>query len=132
MTMAERTTGRWGAAPLGVRAQCGNRPPMLMLCVIHSGSSALLVTMPSRGRGLGRTNATPCGPRPAFTTIAEDPPLHDEGCTRPTPTGPDAPAPTAVAEEGSRPMHALVITFRSAVAPEELQEDFARYAEALR
>ena len=29
-------------------------------------------------------------------------------------------------------MHALVITFRSAVAPEELQVDFTRYAEALR
>ena len=29
-------------------------------------------------------------------------------------------------------MHALVITFRSAVAPEELKEDFARYAAALR
>ena len=29
-------------------------------------------------------------------------------------------------------MHALVITFRSAVAPEALKEDFARYAEALR
>ena len=29
-------------------------------------------------------------------------------------------------------MHALFITFRSAVAPEELEEDFARYAEALR
>ncbi len=29
-------------------------------------------------------------------------------------------------------MHALVITFRSAIAPEELTEDFARYAEALR
>ncbi len=29
-------------------------------------------------------------------------------------------------------MHALFITFRSAVAPEELTEDFARYAEALR
>jgi hypothetical protein len=29
-------------------------------------------------------------------------------------------------------MHALVITFRTAVAPEELQEDFTRYAEALR
>jgi hypothetical protein len=29
-------------------------------------------------------------------------------------------------------MHALVITFRSAVAPEELQADFTRYAEAVR
>jgi hypothetical protein len=29
-------------------------------------------------------------------------------------------------------MHALLITFRSAVAPEQLNEDFARYAEALR
>jgi hypothetical protein len=29
-------------------------------------------------------------------------------------------------------MHALFITFRSAVAREELQEDFTRYAEALR
>ena len=29
-------------------------------------------------------------------------------------------------------MHALVITFRSAIAPEELREEFARYAEALR
>jgi hypothetical protein len=29
-------------------------------------------------------------------------------------------------------MHALVITFRSSVAPEALQEDFTRYAEALR
>ena len=29
-------------------------------------------------------------------------------------------------------MHALVITFRSAIAPEELQADFTRYAEALR
>ena len=29
-------------------------------------------------------------------------------------------------------MHALFITFRSAAAPEELQEDFTRYAEALR
>ncbi len=29
-------------------------------------------------------------------------------------------------------MHALFITFRSAVAPEELKEDFAKYAEALR
>jgi hypothetical protein len=29
-------------------------------------------------------------------------------------------------------MHALCITFRSAVAPEALQEDFTRYAEALR
>jgi hypothetical protein len=28
-------------------------------------------------------------------------------------------------------MHALFITFRSAIAPEELQEDFTRYAEAL-
>ena len=52
--------------------------------------------------------------------------------TRPTSTGPDAPAPSAVAKEGRRPMHALVITFRSAVAREELQEDFTRAAEALR
>jgi hypothetical protein len=29
-------------------------------------------------------------------------------------------------------MHALFITFRSAIAPEELKEDFTRYAEALR
>jgi Putative mono-oxygenase ydhR len=29
-------------------------------------------------------------------------------------------------------MHALFITFRSAVAPEGLKEDFTRYAEALR
>ena len=29
-------------------------------------------------------------------------------------------------------MHALFITFRSAIAPAELQEDFTRYAEALR
>ena len=29
-------------------------------------------------------------------------------------------------------MHALVITFRSDVTPEEVKEDFTRYAEALR
>ena len=29
-------------------------------------------------------------------------------------------------------MHALFITFRSAIAPVELKEDFTRYAEALR
>ena len=52
--------------------------------------------------------------------------------TRPTSTGPDVPAPADVAQEGSRPMHALFITFRSAVAPEELKEDFTQYAEALR
>src|SRR5262245_55630425 len=52
--------------------------------------------------------------------------------TQPTSTGPEVPAPSTVAKEGSRPMHALFITFRSAVAPEELQEEFTRAAEALR
>ena len=51
--------------------------------------------------------------------------------TQPASTGPGVPAPSAVAKKG-RPMHALFITFRSAVAPEELKEDFTRYAEAMR
>src|SRR4051794_10167316 len=52
--------------------------------------------------------------------------------TRPTSTRPGVPAPSAVAKEGLKPMHALVITFRSAVSREQLQEDFTRAAEALR
>src|SRR4051812_20107940 len=52
--------------------------------------------------------------------------------TQPTSTGPGVPGPSAVAKKGSRPMHALFITFRSAIAREELQEEFTRAAEALR